>query len=230
MPYIAEDKIMNPKEREEVERVLEIINSKNRKKLWLFKRFVDIIVSVFLLIFLLIPMLLISIVIFLEDGHNPFFCQTRVGRFGKEFKMYKFRTMVPNAEELRSSLDDENEMTGPVFKMANDPRITRVGRFLRKTSLDELPQFINVLLGDMTIIGPRPPLPMEVKHYTEFQKIRLIVTPGITCIWQVTPERNSIDFDEWVKMDIDYVMNRNLWLDLKIMFRTVYVMFCCEGQ
>lgn len=230
MAYITEEKITDPAEKKEVESVLQAINAKNKKKFWIFKRMVDVVVSLFFLLLLLVPMLIIALVIFLGDGHNPLFCQVRVGRFGKEFKMYKFRTMVYGAEALRPALDSENEMTGPVFKMKNDPRITKVGRFLRKTSLDELPQFINVLLGDMTVIGPRPPLPIEVAHYTEFQKIRLIVTPGITCIWQVMPNRNSIPFNSWVQLDIDYVIHRNIWLDLKIIFRTVYVMLCGEGQ
>ena len=121
-------------------------------------------------------------------------------------------------------------MDGPVFKIGNDPRITKVGRILRKTGLDELPQFFNVLKGDMTLIGPRPPLPKEVEQYSEYHKIRLLVTPGITCLWQIHPNRNAVPFEDWVAMDIDYVLHRNLFLDLKIIFLTVYAMICGEGQ
>ena len=139
--------------------------------------------------------------------------------------------MVPNAEELRDTLVERNEMSGPVFKIDNDPRIiNKFGKVLRKTGLDELPQFFNVLKGNMTLIGPRPPLPKEVEEYSEYHKIRLLVTPGITCLWQVHPNRNEVPFDEWVAMDIDYVLHRNLLLDLKIIFLTVYAMICGEGQ
>jgi len=137
---------------------------------------------------------------------------------------------VPDADKLLEKLLDKNEMAGPAFKIDNDPRITKVGKFLRKTSLDELPQFFNVFIGNMTIIGPRPPLPREVEHYTEYQKIRLLVTPGITCLWQVSPRRNEISFDKWVALDIDYILYRSLWLDIKIVLRTIYVMICQEGR
>ncbi len=137
---------------------------------------------------------------------------------------------MPDADKLLEKLLDKNEMAGPAFKIDNDPRITKVGKFLRKTSLDELPQFFNVFIGNMTIIGPRPPLPREVEHYTEYQKIRLLVTPGITCLWQVSPRRNEISFDKWVALDIDYILYRSLWLDIKIVLRTIYVMICQEGR
>ncbi|MDO4487914.1 MAG: sugar transferase [Eubacteriales bacterium] len=230
MAYVNEKIITDPVEKKEVQQVLDAIHQNNKTGYWAVKRFLDVTISFCALLVLFIPMAIIALIIFLSDGHHPFFAQTRVGRFGKEFKMYKFRTMVPNAEELKAQLESKNEMTGPVFKMADDPRITKIGKFLRKTSIDELPQFYNVLKGDMTIIGPRPPLPSEVAQYSEFHKIRLIVTPGITCIWQTTPNRNSIDFEDWVKMDIDYVVNRTVFMDIKIIFRTVYVMFCGEGE
>ena len=230
MAYIAEDKITDPIEKQKVKAVLAECNRRNRRPLWILKRVMDVTLSLIALVILLIPMLIIYVAIFLEDHHDPIFRQVRVGRFGKEFRMYKFRTMVPNAEELKQTLADKNEMDGPVFKIENDPRITRGGKFLRKTSLDELPQLINVLKGDMTLIGPRPPLPSEVAQYNEFQKIRLIVTPGLTCLWQVAPKRNEISFEQWVEMDIDYILHRSVWMDISIIFRTVYVMLCGEGR
>ena len=123
-----------------------------------------------------------------------------------------------------------NEMDGPVFKIKEDPRITKFGGFLRRTSLDELPQFFNVIKGDMAVIGPRPPIPREVEQYTEYQKLRLTVTPGITCLWQVQPNRNDLSFDEWVNLDIAYILNRTIWLDIQIMFKTAWVMFRGEGR
>ena len=138
--------------------------------------------------------------------------------------MYKFRSMVHNAEELLKHLQEQNEQTGPAFKMTDDPRITKVGKFIRKTSLDELPQLFNVLKGDMSLVGPRPPIPREVEQYNSYQKQRLLVKPGLTCIWQVSG-RNNIGFDEWVEMDLEYIKNRNLLLDIKLILKTVKVLF-----
>ena len=138
--------------------------------------------------------------------------------------MYKFRSMVHNAEDLLKDLMDRNEQTGPVFKINDDPRITKVGKFIRKTSIDELPQLFNVLKGDMSLVGPRPPIPHEVEQYNSYQMQRLAVKPGLTCIWQVSG-RNNIGFDEWVDMDIEYIQNRSLWLDIKLIFKTVGVLF-----
>ena len=138
--------------------------------------------------------------------------------------MYKFRSMVHNAEELLKHLQEQNEQTGPAFKMTDDPRITKVGKFIRKTSLDELPQLFNVLKGDMSLVGPRPPIPREVEQYNSYQKQRLLVKPGLTCIWQVSG-RNNIGFDEWVDMDLEYIKNRNLLLDIKLILKTVKVLF-----
>lgn len=230
MAYIVEENIQDATEREKVEQILAICNAHNKRWFWRAKRTVDVVLSFIALVFLFIPMLVIALVIFLDDHHNPIFKQTRVGRFGKGFEMYKFRTMRPDAEQIREQLMEQNEMDGPVFKIKNDPRITRVGKFLRKTSLDELPQLINVLRGDMTIIGPRPPLPNEVAEYSEFHKIRLIVTPGLTCLWQVQPNRNDIPFEKWVELDIDYILHRTLKMDIWLIFKTVYVMFCREGE
>ncbi len=132
--------------------------------------------------------------------------------------------MVHNAEELLKHLQEQNEQTGPAFKMTDDPRITKVGKFIRKTSLDELPQLFNVLKGDMSLVGPRPPIPREVEQYNSYQKQRLLVKPGLTCIWQVSG-RNNIGFDEWVEMDLEYIKNRNLLLDIKLILKTVKVLF-----
>lgn len=144
--------------------------------------------------------------------------------------MYKFRSMVANAEKLKEQLLAQNEMDGPVFKMKDDPRITRVGRFIRKTSIDELPQLINVLKGDMSFVGPRPPLPEEVAQYNDYQKLRLVVTPGLTCIWQTENDRNEIMFDDWVEMNIDYIEHRTMFKDIKLIIRTVFVMLTKEGR
>ena len=132
--------------------------------------------------------------------------------------------MVHNAEELLKHLQEQNEQTGPAFKMTDDPRITKVGKFIRKTSLDELPQLFNVLKGDMSLVGPRPPIPREVEQYNSYQKQRLLVKPGLTCIWQVSG-RNNIGFEEWVEMDLEYIKNRNLLLDIKLILKTVKVLF-----
>ena len=143
--------------------------------------------------------------------------------------LHKFRTMVANAEELKDCLKEKNEMDGPVFKMTDDPRITKVGHFLRKTSLDELPQFYNVLMGEMSIVGPRPPIPDEVKEYERWQLRRLSMKPGITCIWQVSG-RNNIPFDEWMKMDLEYIDNWSLKLDFVLFFKTIRAMFRGDGK
>lgn len=153
-----------------------------------------------------------------------FFSQKRVGKNGQLFDMYKFRSMVVNAEELKEKLAHQNEMSGPMFKMKDDPRVTKVGKFIRKTSLDELPQLWNVLKGDMSLVGPRPSLPKEVKQFEKWMYKRLTVRPGLTCYWQVSG-RNNIDFEDWMKLDISYVEDRNLWIDIKLIFKTVFVLF-----
>ena len=189
------------------------------------KRLIDIVGSLCGIILLSPLFLIVAILIKLEDPKGKvFFAQERNGRYPKTFKMYKFRSMVHNAEELLKDLMDRNEQTGPVFKINDDPRITKVGKFIRKTSIDELPQLFNVLKGDMSLVGPRPPIPHEVEQYNSYQMQRLAVKPGLTCIWQVSG-RNNIGFDEWVEMDIEYIKNRNLWLDIKLIFKTVGVLF-----
>ena len=189
------------------------------------KRLIDIVGSLCGIILLSPLFLIVAILIKLEDPKGKvFFAQERNGRYPKTFKMYKFRSMVHNAEDLLKDLMDRNEQTGPVFKINDDPRITKVGKFIRKTSIDERPQLFNVLKGDMSLVGPRPPIPHEVEQYNSYQMQRLAVKPGLTCIWQVSG-RNNIGFDEWVEMDIEYIKTRNLWLDIKLIFKTVGVLF-----
>ncbi len=193
------------------------------------KRIIDIVGSLLGIILLSPLFLVVSILIKLEDPKGKvFFVQVRNGKYPKTFKMYKFRSMVHNAEELLNDLMEQNEQTGPVFKIKEDPRITKVGKFIRKTSIDELPQLFNVLKGDMSLVGPRPPIPHEVDQYNSYQMQRLAVKPGLTCIWQVSG-RNNIGFDEWVEMDIEYIRTRNLLLDIKLIFRTVFVLLGDEN-
>lgn len=189
------------------------------------KRLIDIVGSLCGIILLSPLFLIVAILIKLEDPKGKvFFAQERNGRYPKTFKMYKFRSMVHNAEDLLKDLMDRNEQTGPVFKINDDPRITKVGKVIRRTSIDELPQLFNVLKGDMSLVGPRPAIPREVDQYNSYQMQRLAVKPGLTCIWQVSG-RNNIGFDEWVEMDIEYIKTRNLWLDIKLIFKTVGVLF-----
>lgn len=174
-------------------------------------------------------MLIIAIFIKVEDPKGPiFFSQVRNGEYPKTFKMYKFRSMYTDAEERLHELMHLNEQSGPAFKMKDDPRITKVGKFIRKTSLDELPQLFNVLKGDMSLVGPRPAIPREVEQYTPYQMQRLFVKPGLTCIWQVSG-RNNIGFDEWVELDIEYIKTRNLWLDIKLILLTIPAMLGDEN-
>lgn len=188
------------------------------------KRLLDIICSLFGLIVLSPVLLIVAILIKLESKGPVIFSQKRVGLNGEEFKMYKFRSMVQNAEELKEKLAKQNEMSGPMFKMKEDPRVTKVGKFIRKTSIDELPQLINVLKGDMSLVGPRPSLPKEVEKFESWMLDRLNVKPGLTCYWQVSG-RNNIDFEDWMKLDLQYVEDRNFLLDLKLIFKTFFVLF-----
>lgn len=193
------------------------------------KRVIDISFSVLVLSFLSPLFLIIGIAIKFDSKGPVFFKQKREGLRGRIFDVYKFRSMIVNAEELKRELEGRNEMDGPVFKMSNDPRITKLGRFLRKTSLDELPQFYNVLMGEMSVVGPRPPLPDEVKKYQRWQLRRLSMKPGITCIWQVSG-RNSVPFEEWMKMDLQYIDNWSLKLDFVIFLKTIRAIIRSEGQ
>ena len=194
-----------------------------------FKRAMDIIGSLCGIILLSPLLIIVALAIKIEDPKGSiFFSQQRCGKDNKLFPMYKFRSMVSNAEELLEELMEHNEMDGPVFKIKDDPRITRVGKFIRKTSIDELPQLFNILRGDMSIVGPRPAIPHEVAEYSHYHKQRLLVKPGLTCIWQVSG-RNSIGFDEWMEMDLEYIEKRDLWMDIKLIFKTVGVLFGDEN-
>lgn len=205
--------------------LVDISNLKVSKTYLFFKRVMDIVGSLCGLIILSPVFLIVGVLIKLEDPKGKvFFSQVRNGIDGKTFNMYKFRSMVHNAEELLDKLQEQNEQSGPVFKIKDDPRITKVGKFIRKTSIDELPQLLNILKGDMSIVGPRPPIPREVEQYTSYQMQRLLVKPGLTCYWQVGG-RNEIGFDEWVELDIKYIEERNLWIDIKLIFKTVLVLF-----
>jgi len=194
-----------------------------------WKNFSDIAFSAVILIVLSPILLLISLLIKTTSMGPVFFKQVRVGLRGRQFYLYKFRTMVVNAEELKAKLMDQNEMDGPVFKIKNDPRITKIGRFLRKSGLDELPQFFNVLKGEMSLISPRPPLPDEVKKYERWQLRRLSVKPGITCTWQIIPNRNSIVFEQWMKLDLAYIDNWSPKLDLQLFVKTIKTVFTGSG-
>ena len=197
------------------------------------KRSFDIFAS-FLAIVLLSWLILICILVkWLEDFHNPIYVSKRVGKNGKIFKFYKIRTMCPNAEAMKQKLIDEglNEADGPAFKMKNDPRITKVGKVFRKLSLDELPQLFNILNGSMSVVGPRPPIPSEVEQYTEYQRHRLDVKGGLLCLWQIQKNRNAIGFDEWVRLDLEYIQKQSVWLDLKIIFKGAFmVIFDRSGE
>ena len=204
---------------------------RNHRRYWVLRRAQDIVFSLLALILLAPLALLISLAIVLDSpGDGAIFRQRRVGRDGKLFWLYKFRTMCPDAEEQLNELLSQNQMDGPVFKIKGDPRITRVGRFLRKTSLDELPQLLNVLQGDMSIVGPRPALPREVELYSDYQRQRLYVTPGLSCYWQIAPHRNEMSFDEWVALNLKYIQERSFWVDWKIIFLTVRAMLMKYGE
>ena len=192
------------------------------------KRWFDLILSSAGLLLISPVLVVIAIAIKMTSSGPVLFKQERVGLNGRTFKMYKFRSMVVNAEELKAKLAHMNEMSGPVFKIKDDPRVTSIGRFLRKTSLDELPQLFNVLIGEMSLVGPRPPLPSEVNLYNPKHRKRLAVRPGITCIWQISG-RNNIDFEQWMDMDSEYVDGWSLGLDLKILFKTVPVVLRMKG-
>jgi lipopolysaccharide/colanic/teichoic acid biosynthesis glycosyltransferase len=193
------------------------------------KRLLDIVAStIFLLVFS--PLyLLIALAIWLEDGRPVFFTQIRVGQFGREFRMYKFRSMCHNAEaKLQELLAKNCHSEGVTFKIKNDPRLTRVGKWLRKLSFDELPQVWNVLKGDMSLVGPRPPVPREVAKYSVSDRRRLAVKPGITCLWQIGG-RSEIDFSGQVKLDVGYIETQSFWQDVKIIVKTVPAVASCKG-
>lgn len=205
----------------------EVSTSLNNEKSLLYffiKRVIDIVGSLCGII-LLSPVFIITAVAVKLDSKGPiFFNQMRVGLDGKEFTMFKFRSMVTDAETQLTKLKDKNEMDGPMFKIKRDPRITKVGKFIRKTSIDELPQLFNVLFGSMSLVGPRPNLPREVEKFSPYHKQKLQVKPGITCYWQ-TMGRSSVGFEEWMEMDLQYCRDRSTWTDIKLIFKTVKVLF-----
>ena len=196
------------------------------------KRVGDVVLSIFALIALSPLLAICMLLIYLEDGGNPIFKQKRIGENGKPFMFYKLRTMRVNAENERKSaiIKNKNESDGPVFKIKDDPRITKVGKFLRKASIDELPQLINVLKNEMSIVGPRPALPCEVECYTDYQRQRLMCKPGLTCYWQTTPNRNDVLFDDWVEMDLRYIKNKSIKEDLLIILRTFKIIFTLDSR
>lgn len=213
----------------------EVINRedqlRSKRGYWVLRRAQDILFSSIALIVLSPLFLIIALAIYIDDPQgSPIFSQIRCGRDGKPFKFYKFRSMCVDAESKLDELLKDNEKDGPVFKMKDDPRITRVGRILRRTSLDELPQLVNIWRGDMSIVGPRPALPREVEQYNAYQKQRLYVQPGLTCYWQIQPHRDTVTFDEWMDMDIQYIKERSFWTDWKIIFLTVGAVLRGSGE
>jgi len=202
-----------------------------RNPLLLFcKRAMDVVLATLLLV-VLSPCILILAALVKLTSPGPIFYRWRVaGKEGREFIGYKFRSMVANADELKSGLIARNEMKGPVFKLTDDPRVTSLGRWLRRYSLDELPQLYSVLKGDMSLVGPRPPLIAEYARFTGFQKQKLIVKPGMTCLWQVNGRNSINDFDDWIRLDLEYIRSWTLWLDLKILFRTAAVVISGSGK
>lgn len=205
-----------------------VLNSS--RNYWRLRRFQDIVLSLLAIAVLWPFFLIIALTIVIDSpGASPIFAQTRVGRDGKEFTFYKFRSMIPNAEDKLEELLPRNEMHGPVFKIKEDPRITRVGRIIRRCCIDELPQLYNVLRGDMSIVGPRPALPREVAQYDAYTAQRLLVTPGLTCYWQIQPNRNQLSFEEWVELDIQYIKERSFMTDWKIIFATFSVVAGMRG-
>ena len=198
---------------------------------WRWRRIQDVVLSVLALSVLWLPMLLMALIIVIDSpGASPIFAQTRIGRDGKPFTLYKFRSMRPHAEKELAELLPYNEMDGPVFKIKNDPRITRVGRFIRRSSIDELPQLFNVLRGDMSIVGPRPGTPREVEQYDDYARQRLIVTPGLSCYWQIQPDRNKLSFEAWMELDVKYIQERSFLTDWKIIFATLGAVLGMNGE
>lgn len=190
------------------------------------KRCLDVVGSIALLVMLSPVLLTVLMVLMVTTRGRPLFGQERVGHCGRRFKMYKFRTMRLDADKLQHLV--QNEKDGPIFKNRQDPRVTKLGRWLRKTSIDEMPQLASVLLGQMSLVGPRPPVPKEVAKYKAWQRRRLAVKPGLTCLWQVSG-RSDIGFDDWVRMDIWYVQNQSLWTDVKLLVRTPLSVVTCKG-
>ena len=203
----------------------------NRKAYRALKRTFDIAFSILIFALFWWLYLLLAIIIKIDDSKGShIFTQERIGKNGKPFKMYKFRTMCVDAEDRLEELAHLDEKTGPVFKIKDDPRILRSGKMIRKLSLDELPQFWNVLKGDISVVGPRPALPKEVATYNDYQKQRLLIKPGITCYWQTRTNRDSISFDDWVDLDLLYIKQCGVWADTKLIIQTVGVVLTAQGN
>ena len=211
------------------EKFLTFINIPHKSSSLAIKKIMDISISLFMIILLSPVLLIISILIKLSSPGPVIFKQTRVGLRGRQFSLYKYRTMVVNAEALKKELDADNEADGPVFKIKDDPRVTKIGNFLRKSGLDELPQLFNILKGEMSLIGPRPPIPDETKLYKRWQLRRLSVKPGLSCFWQIKPDRNNIKFEKWMEMDLAYIDNWSLRLDFLILLKTIKTVFLRTG-
>jgi lipopolysaccharide/colanic/teichoic acid biosynthesis glycosyltransferase len=195
----------------------------------LVKRALDVALAATLLVLFLPLLCAIGLAVRLSSEGPIFYRWRVVGQGGRPFTGYKFRTMVADADALKARLQGANEMSGPVFKIRSDPRVTPVGRFLRRSSLDELPQLWSVLKGDMSLVGPRPPLQSEFPHFTPWQRQKLLVKPGITCLWQVRGRSQISDFDEWVRLDLEYIERWSLWLDLKILLLTIPAVLLARG-
>ena len=211
------------------QKFLTFINIPHNSFALAIKKIMDISISLFLIVCLSPALLLISVLIKMTSKGPIVFQQARVGLRGRQFNLYKFRTMIVNAENLKKDLEAENEMDGPVFKIKDDPRVTNIGSFLRKTGLDELPQLFNVLKGEMSLIGPRPPLPTETLQYKRWQLRRLSVKPGLSCFWQIKPDRNNIKFEKWMELDLAYIDNWSLRLDFIILLKTIKTVFLRTG-
>ena len=209
---------------------LSIVDVPSNSLSLILKSMGDIYFSILAVILLIPVFFVIALIIKLGSKGPVFFRQERIGLRGRKFKLFKFRTMVVDAEEQLKKLQARNEADGPVFKIKDDPRITRVGRFLRKTGLDELPQLLNVVRGEMSLVGPRPPLEDEVKQYERWQLRRLSVKPGITCTWQIVPERHDVSFEKWMELDLHYIDNWNLRKDFELFFKTVKTFFVAGGH
>lgn len=211
------------------EKFLTFINVPYKPAALASKKFMDITGSLILLLILSPMMLLITLLVKLTSKGPVIYRQARVGLRGRQFDLYKFRTMVMNADKIRVDLESKNEMDGPVFKIKDDPRVTSIGKFLRKTGFDELPQLINVLKGEMSLIGPRPPLKSETEKYKRWQLRRLSVKPGLSCFWQIIPDRNNVKFDKWMEMDLAYIDNWSPRLDFVILLKTIKTVFQRTG-
>jgi exopolysaccharide biosynthesis polyprenyl glycosylphosphotransferase len=209
---------------------LNFINTPNSPYSLALKKVMDVNISLFMLIILSPLLLFISVLIKITSRGPVIYRQARVGLRGRKFNLYKFRTMVSNAEALRDDLESVNESDGPTFKIKDDPRVTKIGKFLRKTGLDELPQLFNILKGEMSLIGPRPPLESETLQYKRWQLRRLSVRPGLSCFWQIKPDRNTIKFEKWMELDLAYIDNWSLRLDIMIFFKTIKTVFIRSGS